>query len=169
MSMEARATFSGAVIARLLNITERRLQQLAREGIVPKVRHGEYPLAGCIRGYITFLQKGNAGEGADVTDPDKLEPFKRRAFYQGELEKLKLETERRELIPRIEVEQEMAAQLKVTAECFDTLPDILERDCGLTPAVLSKVEACLDRAREELYRRMTEEEGDADSAAGERA
>ena len=38
MSENAQATqalFAGGVIARLLNISQRRLQQLAREGVVP--------------------------------------------------------------------------------------------------------------------------------------
>lgn len=55
-SDESRAEFPAPVIARLLNITERRLQQLAKEGIVPKASRGRYPLAGCVRGYVTYLQ-----------------------------------------------------------------------------------------------------------------
>lgn len=89
-------------------------------------------------------------------DPDSLDPFKRRAFYQSEHEKMRLQVDRRELIPKIEVEQEMAALFKITAECFDTMPDILERDCGLTPGVLMQLETSLDKTREELYRRLTD-------------
>lgn len=154
--------FSGKVIARLLNITERRLQQLAREGIVPKAARGQYPLAGCIRGYITYLQ--NSGGSADTQDPDRMAPFLRRAHYQGELDKLKLMEQRRELIPRLEAEQEMAALLKIVAECLDTLPDILERDCGLPPHALVKLEACLDRTREDLHVRLVEPD-DVDGTA----
>jgi hypothetical protein len=52
----------------------------------------------------------------------------------------------------------MAGMLKVTAECFDTLPDVLERDCGVTPETLARMEAHLDKAREELYLRLAEDE-----------
>lgn len=65
--VETRAEFPGRVIAQLLNISERRLQQLAKEGIVPKSGRGRYPLAGCIRGYVTYLQEQVDG-GKDVID-----------------------------------------------------------------------------------------------------
>lgn len=41
-----------AVIARFLNLTERRVQQLARDGIIPKPEKGKYDLVGCVQGYI---------------------------------------------------------------------------------------------------------------------
>ena len=160
------AFFPRSVIARLLNISERRLNQLVIEGVIPKAGRNQYPLAGCIRGYVTFLQSDNLGGNSN--DPDNMNPFNRRAFYQSELDKIKLQSERRELIPRLEVEQEMAALLKMVAEYFDTLSDVLERDCGLDPSVLSKVEERLDRTRNELHVRFTED-ADARGTAGERA
>lgn len=157
---QAQANFPGKIIARLLNITERRLQQLAREGIIPKADRGQYPLAGCVRGYVTYLQ--NAGVNAEGNlDPEKLDPFKRRAFYQGELDKLKVAVERSELVPSFEVEQMFATVFKQVAEFFDTLPDILERDCGATSQMVLKVEALLDRLREELHKQILEQTGDA--------
>lgn len=167
MNEQSAATpvFSAKVIARLLNISERRLQQLAREGIVPRASRGKYPMAGCVRGYIKYLQEGG-GCGSVSADPDQLNPFMRRAYYQGELDKLKLQQERHELVPRIEAEQEMAALLKIAGECFDTLPDVLERDCGLTPKALARMENHLDKAREDLYKRLSAPGEDAERAAG---
>jgi hypothetical protein len=128
---------------------------LARETVRRRLADAKVEPSGKRSGYPVFRLKDAWSalvDGAgDQLDPDRLDPFKRRAFYQGEHEKLRLQLERRELIPRIEVEQDMAAMLKVTAECFDTLPDLLERDCGLKPAVLAKLEQSLDKAREELY------------------
>ncbi len=91
-----------------------------------------------------------------VIDPEKLSPFNRRAWYQAELDRLKLQENRRELIPRMEVEQELASVLKKVGEVFDTLPDIIERDAGATPVQLQRVEDVLDRAREDIYARLTE-------------
>ena len=94
-------------------------------------------------------------------------PFQRRAHYQSELDKLKLQEQRRELIPRLETEQEMAGLLKIVAQCLDTLPDILERDCGLPASVLVKMEEVLDQAREDLHLRLAEEDKrDVRGAAG---
>lgn len=54
-------------IAKLLNITERRVQQLARENIIPKANKGKYDLVGCIQGYITYLQNTiSQGECKDL-------------------------------------------------------------------------------------------------------
>jgi hypothetical protein len=136
-------------------------KRLADSGISPSGSGGQYPVFRLKDALSALL-----GGGSNV-DPDLLDPYKRKAHYQGEHEKLKLQVERRELIPRIETEQEMAAMLKVTAECFDTLPDILERDCGLTPETLARMESHLDKAREELYLRLAAEDDDAGSAADE--
>lgn len=43
-------------ISSLLMLTERRVQQLAAEGVIPKAERGQYPLVGSIRGYIKYLQ-----------------------------------------------------------------------------------------------------------------
>jgi hypothetical protein len=136
-------------------------KRLIDADVQPSGKRGGYPVYRLKDALPALL-----GGGSNV-DPDLLDPYKRKAHYQGEHEKLKLQVERRELIPRIETEQEMAAMLKVTAECFDTLPDILERDCGLTPDTLARMEAHLDKAREELYLRLAAEDDDAGSAADE--
>lgn len=51
-----KTSYSVATIAKLLNITERRVQQLAKENVIPKADKGKYDLVGCIQGYITYLQ-----------------------------------------------------------------------------------------------------------------
>ena len=51
------ADFPAKTIASLLGITERRLQQLAAEGFVPKSERGLYPLIGAVQGYIRYLKE----------------------------------------------------------------------------------------------------------------
>lgn len=46
-----------AQVASILNLTPRRIQQLAKDGVLPKPERGRYNLVGCVRGYIAFLQK----------------------------------------------------------------------------------------------------------------
>jgi len=98
---------------------------------------------------------------AEPVDPEKLSPFNRRAWYQGELDKLKLQEGRRELIPRIEVEQEMAALVKILIEGLEGLPDIVERDCGGTPTQLMRIEQSVDKIREAMHKRLVEAAGEA--------
>ena len=101
-------------------------------------------------------------------DPSKMRPFERRAHYQAELEALTLATKRGELVPSFEVEERQAEIFKVVGEFFDTLPDVLERDCGASPLLLAKIEKRLDEVREQMYERLSEDDG-ADSATRERA
>lgn len=99
-------------------------------------------------------------------DPDKLEPFQRKAHYQAEHEKLKLQVERGELVPRIASEQEMARVVKIMVRAFDTIPDKIERDCGAPALVVERVERELDAARESIYEQIVQpDEDDAERAA----
>jgi hypothetical protein len=120
--------------------------------------HPVYRLRDALRAWVDGLR-------SDV-DPDELEPFKRKAHYQAEREKLELQTERGELIPRIETEREQARIISILAQALDTLPDIVERDCWATPNQLEKIEKICDQLREKIYSELTQ---DADSAIRESA
>ena len=50
------ATQPIGVIARLLDLSERRVQQLSREGVIPKAERGQYDLVGSVRGYVRYLR-----------------------------------------------------------------------------------------------------------------
>jgi hypothetical protein len=53
-------------IAALLDLDVRRVQQLAKEGHIPKpARRGEYDAPACIRGYIRYLRAQLDGETGD--------------------------------------------------------------------------------------------------------
>ena len=53
------------VLAKLLDITERRVRQLSAEGVIPKVARGRYEVVAAVRGYIRYLRdlalKGEVG------------------------------------------------------------------------------------------------------------
>ena len=50
---------SAEVLAKLLDITERRVRQLSSDGIIPKVSRGRYEMIGAVRGYIRYLRDLN--------------------------------------------------------------------------------------------------------------
>ncbi|MEH6833997.1 terminase small subunit, Nu1 [Falsihalocynthiibacter arcticus] len=56
MSEKKAPTYPVKTIALLLKVTERRVQQLAQEGVIPRGDRGRYELAGSVQGYIAFLQ-----------------------------------------------------------------------------------------------------------------
>lgn len=51
------------VIGRLLNLTVRHVQRLARDGVLPTVGRGRYPLVACVHAYIKYWQDRAAGRG----------------------------------------------------------------------------------------------------------
>ncbi|HDR0641583.1 DUF1441 family protein [Pasteurella multocida] len=83
-------------------------------------------------------------------DVDSLSPVERRAFWQAENERLKYERDTGELIPSFEVAQEMGFLAKAVIQQLETLPDILERDCGLQPSALVRVQQIIDDIRDQM-------------------
>ncbi len=62
-----------------------------------------------------------------------MDAHERKAWYQSERERLKFEQETAQLIPASDVRREFAIWAKAVVQVLETLPDILERDCGLLP------------------------------------
>lgn len=60
--MSAPATYPVGTIAKLFNLTERRVQQLAAEGVIPKAAHGRYELVPAVQGYVKYLQERSLGQ-----------------------------------------------------------------------------------------------------------
>ena len=53
------------VIAKLMNISARRVQQLSQEGIIPKPDKGDYDVLKCFIGYVRYLQSKRASQVND--------------------------------------------------------------------------------------------------------
>lgn len=66
---DSKPTYPVGTIAKLLLITERRVQQLTKDGVIPKAERGRYELAPAVQGYIRYLQDRNLKvDGAEVID-----------------------------------------------------------------------------------------------------
>lgn len=92
------------------------------------------------------------------TDVDSLAPVDRKAFWQAENERLKYERDTGELIPAFEVAQEMSALAKAVVQTLETLPDILERDAGLSPKALVRVQQIIDDIRDQMALQIQQNE-----------
>lgn len=53
-----------STIAKLFDLTERRIQQLAHDNVIPKPIDRKYDLIGCVRGYVTFLRRSVEQQGS---------------------------------------------------------------------------------------------------------
>ncbi len=60
-------TYPIATIAKLLDLSPRRIRQLVDEGVIPRHERGRYELVPAVRGYINFLRERavNADVGSD--------------------------------------------------------------------------------------------------------
>ncbi|NCA73178.1 MAG: DUF1441 family protein [Sphingobacteriia bacterium] len=95
---------------------------------------------------------GAATEGDP--DPDSLDPKARLDWYRGTREKMRHQQEAGELISVEAFRQGLARPFKLLAHTVESLPDILERDAGLSG---TQVELCVkicDRLREDLYQQL---------------
>ena len=88
------------------------------------------------------------------TDPESLPPRDRLDFYRAARERTRHHEELRQLVPAIEFETALAEAFKLLAVTLESLPDVLERDAGISGAAVERCQAVIDRLREDLYQRM---------------
>lgn len=117
-----------SIIARLLDLTERRVQQLAREGVIPPAartgaERGRYDLVGAVRGYVRYLreqavrsQTGAADFGAERA---------RLVKAKADLAEMDAGARRSDLLPAAEVEDAWIAVLARLRARLLVLPDRL--------------------------------------------
>lgn len=125
------------------NLVARRLRELelvAGNGENLKV----YELGPALQALLTPSVKENG----------EMSPQDRKAWYQSENERLKFEEASRELIPAGECAEVYRQMVKATVMTLETLPDLLERDCALSPQATTYVQNAIDDFRDYLYEEM---------------
>lgn len=66
--MASPPTYPLSTIAKLFDLTERRIQQLAADGIIPRAVKGSYELIGSVQGYIRFLRNAVEKQGSGTSN-----------------------------------------------------------------------------------------------------
>ena len=79
-------SFNIEAISKLLKLSERRVQQLAKDNIIPKAERGKYDLVSSVHGYIDFLK---AKAGGDFTAEEVLKNKNKLLKAKAEIEKMK--------------------------------------------------------------------------------
>ena len=97
--MAEAATYSVEIIARLLDLTTRRVQQLSNEGVIPKAERGRYELIPAVRGYIAYLKERSLNPGVISFD----EVRARKIAAEAEMAEIELREKKGQLIPASEV------------------------------------------------------------------
>ena len=117
------ATQPIGVIAKLLDLSERRVQQLSREGVIPRAERGQYDLIGSVRGYVRYLrdQAAKAQAGA----PDYASERARFIRARADLAEMEAEEKRGSVIAAEDVEAAWIAVLSLLRTRLLALPDRL--------------------------------------------
>lgn len=128
-------------------LTEAGVRPIARRGSAPQYTLRE--AAPCLASYCVTSR---------TVDPDTLPPLAQRTYWQSRNERLKHDKSVGLLLEAADVEQQFAALVKLLAQFFDTLPDVLERDVSLTGEQVERVQSACDAVRAEMFSRVTTQE-----------
>lgn len=91
-----------------------------------------------------------------IDDPNLLPPKERKEWYQSETERLRYETMIKEAVKASDVAREFAAIAKIVVTALDGLPDLMERDLGISAEDADKVQLITDRVRQTIYERIAD-------------
>lgn len=101
------------------------------------------------------IWKYGAHEDDKRIDPDDMPPKDRKDWYDGEKRRREIQVDDSELIPSADFDTEYSRLVKLTAAAMETLPDLLERDGGLSGKQLAPVFRVIDGLRETLFLALT--------------
>lgn len=93
---------------------------------------------------------------------EEMSPSDRLAHWKAENERIKFEQETGQLIPADEVAREFSLMAKAIVMVLETLPDVLERDCALSPAAVSRVQSVIDDLRDQMAQKVLDAEEEED-------
>jgi len=163
--------FSAKQLSDLLNITPRRIQQLAEEGIVVKSARGKYKVLESVRGFIRYLQDKNGDN--DEIDYNREHALLERAkrlkaelqlnVMKGELHRSKdVELVMNDMIAAFRVRilaipTKLAPQLEGMKE-LTQIRDLLTREMIEALTELSQYDPQVFYARSEDYVELSEDE-----------
>lgn len=161
ISTEQAYTWSVSRIAEAIGRDRRTVAAVIKDAAITPAgtRRGNpvYRLSDIVDAMAADRRQSAAG-GVDV---DELMPPDRKAWYQSENERIKLEKEMRLLVPVEDVHREMSRLAKAVASGLDSLADMLERDAGLPPEAIEMVEKTTDALREQMYQSVIDDDEEA--------
>lgn len=143
-------TVSLAVVGEAINLGERRIYQLAKEGF-PKVHPGAYNLVDCFRWYVRYLQRklieraipedGDAGGPATSSSATR----HKMLSIESELKQIELATKREQLVSIEKVEKDLAAiVVEIRTRILALPPRLAAEVLGETDLAISQVK--IDRS-----------------------
>lgn len=159
-------------VTRELNLSERRIYQLAREGL-PKIAPGRYDVGACFRWYIRFMQRKLVErmfpKDGDASSPAAAAGVTRNKLLsiESELKQIELAEKREQLISAERVQKDVAAIVaEIRTGILALSPQIAAEVLGETDLAISQVK--IDRSLKVALEALSEFDPD-DAAAQSRA
>lgn len=113
-------TYNTTTIAKLLKLSERRVQQLTKEGIIPRLDRNKYELVPSVHGYIDYLRHQLS---AEVSADDIVKNRNRLTLATAELREMEKSKLENELIPTIEVKKTWLQYINLLKTKLLSLPN----------------------------------------------
>lgn len=113
-------TYPVSTIAKLFNLTERRVQQLASDGVIPKAERGKYDLVASVRGYIAFLQ--DRAFGKEVVHVDAHQERARLLKAQADKTELEVKTIKGELMSQDQIAEQWSGYVMAARSRLLSIP-----------------------------------------------
>jgi phage terminase Nu1 subunit (DNA packaging protein) len=110
-------------IAKLLRLTERRVQQLSKEGVIPKAERGQYDLVPAVQGYIGYLQARVALKPDEDGGIDYHVEKARKTKAEADIAEMEAAKMRGDLVDAVEMKQAMDLVIsEVRAKLLNNAP-----------------------------------------------
>jgi len=166
-NLQSALTFSVRRLADEFSLARETIsRRLAEANVVPAGNRNGHPVYRLNVAAAAILRPSALGDDGQ-TDPRKLPPQERNAWFASELRRLETELKTGQLVPAAELESSLADNAKTLVQFLETLPDQLERDANLLPEQIEAMHASIDRARQGLYDRLLENEPEQTTAQSE--
>ena len=88
--------YNVSTIAKLLNLSERRVQQLSKDGVIPSPEKGKYDLVRSVQGYVKYMQGLISGRNLTI---DSVSEKARLIKNQADRTEIELQVLRSKYIP----------------------------------------------------------------------
>lgn len=139
-------------VATLLDLSERQVYQLAKDGIIPRAQRGGYDLIACVRAYIRHLREIAAGRTSSDGRVDIVAQRARLAAEQADHQAMKNAQLRGDLVPGDEIEDASVAVHSAVQQRLLAVP----RNAAPLVAVENDARACEAIIREQIEEALEE-------------
>lgn len=111
------------VLAQLFQLTQRRIQQLAKDEIIPKAQRGNYPLLASVKGYISFLQ--DSSRKANNDNDALMQARLRFENARAEMAEIELEEKKDALVKADDIQDMLTVTMSNFTARMNALPSAI--------------------------------------------